>query len=58
MKSHIVVCCNNRPAAAEAINNVYKLPRIKLSIRYLHEAAYSPPKATWLKAIQKGNYLS
>ena len=58
MKSHIAACCNDRPAMAEAINKVYKLPSIELSIRYLHGAAGFPTKATWLKAIRKRNYLS
>ena len=42
----------------EAINHVYKLPSIKPAICYLHTAAGFSTKATWLKAIQKRNYLS
>ena len=40
----------------EAINNVYELPSIEQSISYLHEATGFPTKATWLKAIRRGNY--
>jgi len=40
----------------EDINNVYELPSIEQSIRYLHGAAGFPTKATWLKAIRRGNY--
>ena len=40
----------------DSINNVYELPSIDQSIRYLHGAAGFPTKATWLKAIRCGNY--
>eukprot|EP00804_Cyclotella_cryptica_P025733 CCRYP_002928-RA/>CCRYP_002928-RA protein AED:0.21 eAED:0.24 QI:0/0/0/1/0/0/4/0/800 len=40
----------------EHILNVYKLPSITQSIRYLHAAAGSPTKLSWLSAIRKGNY--
>eukprot|EP00804_Cyclotella_cryptica_P008991 CCRYP_003100-RA/>CCRYP_003100-RA protein AED:0.31 eAED:0.29 QI:0/-1/0/1/-1/1/1/0/525 len=38
------------------ILNVYELPSIEQSIRYLHAAAGFPTKSTWLAAICKGNY--
>eukprot|EP00804_Cyclotella_cryptica_P014588 CCRYP_020642-RA/>CCRYP_020642-RA protein AED:0.50 eAED:0.40 QI:0/0/0/1/0/0/2/0/231 len=38
------------------ILNVYELPSIEQSIRYLHAAAGFPTKSTWLAAIRKGNY--
>ena len=41
---------------ANTIYNVYELPSIEQSIRYLHAAAGFPTKATWLKAIRRGNY--
>ena len=41
-----------------AINNVYDLLSIKPAIHYLHGAAEFPTKATWLKAICNGNYLT
>ena len=40
----------------EHILNVYELPSIEQSIRYLHAAAGFPTKSTWLAAIRKGNY--
>ena len=40
----------------EYIHNVYELPSIEPTIRYLHAAAGFPVKATWLKAIRNGNY--
>jgi hypothetical protein len=42
----------------EYINNMYKLPSIEPTIRYLHAAAGFPVEKTWLKAIQRGNYNS
>ena len=45
-------------SAMEVINNVYKLPSIKQSIRYLHAATGHPKRPTWLKAISQGNYNS
>jgi hypothetical protein len=42
----------------EYVHNVYKLPCIKQTVRYLHTAAGHPTEDTWLKAIRKGNYNS
>jgi hypothetical protein len=42
----------------EYLHNVYKLPSVEPTIRYLHGAASFPTKASWLKAICKENYLS
>jgi hypothetical protein len=39
----------------EYIYNVYKLPSIEQTIRYLHAAAGFLVERTWLKAIQQGN---
>ena len=55
---HIMKCCKDRPNPVGAINNVYDLPIIKPAICYLHGASGSPTKATWLKAIRNGNYLT
>eukprot|EP00804_Cyclotella_cryptica_P009373 CCRYP_018077-RA/>CCRYP_018077-RA protein AED:0.09 eAED:0.09 QI:0/0/0/1/1/1/2/0/1069 len=38
------------------ILNVYELPSIEQTIRYLHAAAGFPTKATWMAAIRRGNY--
>ena len=48
----------SRPNPSEAINNVYELPSIERAVRYLHGAAGFPTKATWLKSIRAGNYLT
>jgi hypothetical protein len=40
----------------EYIHNVYKLPSLEPTIRYLHVAVGFPPKSIWLKAIRQGNY--
>jgi hypothetical protein len=32
-------------------HNIYKLPSLEPTVRYLHAAASFPPKATWLKAV-------
>jgi hypothetical protein len=42
----------------EYIYNVYELPSIKPTTRYLHAAAGFPVEETWLKAVQQGNYNS
>jgi hypothetical protein len=42
----------------EYLHNLYELPSIEPTIRYLHGAAGFPTKASWLKDIRKGNYLS
>ena len=55
---HIKTNCDDGPAPEKAINNVYELPSTEPTIRYLHDASYLPTKATWLKAIRKGNYQS
>ena len=44
------------PPRPEYLQNVYELPSIGQTIRYLHAAAGYPVKATWLKAIRNGNY--
>ncbi len=35
----------------EYLHNVYKLPSLEPTVRYLHATASFPPKATWLKAV-------
>ena len=47
-----------RPSSVEAINDVYELPRIETAILYLQDDAGFPIKSTFLKIIQKGNYLT
>jgi hypothetical protein len=42
----------------EYIHNVYELPSIELTIRYLHAAAGFPVEETWLKVVWRGNYNS
>jgi hypothetical protein len=42
----------------EHIHNVYELPSVEPSIRYLHGAAGFPTKPSWLKVIRRGNYNS
>jgi hypothetical protein len=42
----------------EYIHNVYKLPSIEPTIRYLHAAAGFPTKESWSGAIRQGNYNS
>ncbi len=48
--------CNNQ--CQEYLHNVCEIPSIEPTICYLHGAAGIPTKASWLKAICKGNYLS
>jgi hypothetical protein len=56
-RDHVVLqMCKNH--CQEYLHNIYKLPSIEPTICYLHGAAGFPTKASWLKAIRKGNYLS
>jgi hypothetical protein len=48
--------CKNH--CQEYLHNVYELPIVEPTIWYLHGAAGFPTKASWLKAICKGNYIS
>ncbi len=42
----------------EEASNVYSLPSIQQSIKYLHAAAGFPVKETWIDAIKHGNFLT
>jgi hypothetical protein len=42
----------------EETHNVYSLPSIAQSIKYLHAAAGFPIKEMWLEAIKTGNYVT
>jgi hypothetical protein len=42
----------------EEAANVYNLPSIPQTIRYLHAAAGYPTEDSWIKAIKAGNYIS
>ena len=46
------------PPQTDTINNVYDLASIGRAVQYLHAATGFLTKATWIKAIRKGNYLS
>ena len=48
----------NHTDPGQSINNVYELPNIEQSIKYLHACAGFPKKATWLKAIGLVNYTT
>ena len=47
-----------RPAAGEAINNVYELPSMERAVRYLHAAVGFSTKETWINSIHNGNYIT
>ena len=57
MLEHITTMCA-RPSNGDTINHVYKLPSVEPAVRYLHAAIGFSTKATWLKAIRAGNFLS
>jgi hypothetical protein len=40
----------------EQANNVYDLPSVSQTVKYLHAAAGFPVKDTWTKAIKAGNF--
>jgi hypothetical protein len=48
--------CKNH--CQEYLHNVFKLPSVEQTILHLHGAAGFPTKASWFKAICKGNHLS
>ena len=57
---YIDLCNNNsdKPSTVESIHNVYELPSIEQTIRYIHAEAVFPTKYTWIKSICNGNYLT
>jgi hypothetical protein len=42
----------------EIVANVYDIPSINQTIKYLHAAAGYPVEDTWVKAINAGNYIT
>jgi len=48
----------NNESTKESVNNVYDLPSINQTVKYLHAAAGFPTKETWLKAINAGNFAT
>ena len=56
--NHIKDFIKDIPSSVEVINNVYELPSIEQSVRYIHVAVGFPTKATWIKSILMGNYLT
>ena len=55
-----IVLCHTDPASPspeEEIHNVYELPSIERTIRYLHAEEGFPTKSTWIKSIRNGNFL-
>jgi hypothetical protein len=56
-RNHVTLqMCKNH--CQQYLHNVYELPSVEPTIQYLHGAAGFPTKASWLKAICKGNYIS
>lgn len=47
-----------RPNQVDALKNVYELLSTEKVVLYLHMAVGFPLQATWIKAIQAGNYCS
>jgi hypothetical protein len=45
------------PQLREVVNNIYDLPSIEQAIRFTHACIGFPTKATWLKAIRRGNFV-
>ncbi len=46
----------NEDKLSEAAHNLFELPSLRESIRYLHASLGFPVKSTWLKAIRAGNF--
>ena len=56
MLAHILLF--SKPDQAKAIHDMYELPSVERAVHYLHATAGFPTKATWLKAIRNGHYVS
>jgi hypothetical protein len=57
VRDHVALqMCKNH--CQEYLHNIYELPSVEATIWYLHGVVGFPTKASWLKAISKGNYLS
>ncbi len=52
------ISATDKPESKEEVSNVYSLPTISQSIRYLHAAAGFPVKGAWLDAIKAGNFVT
>jgi hypothetical protein len=50
------VSANHKANKQEQTNNVYSLPLMAQTIKYLHAAAGYPVEDTWIAAINAGNY--
>jgi hypothetical protein len=46
------------PTGKEEMNNVYRLPSIPQTVKYLHAAAGFSPEGTWYKAVKAGNFIT
>ena len=55
--THIEYFISNHEAG-ETINNIYEIPSLACAVQYLHVATGFPTKATWIKSIHNGNYLT
>jgi hypothetical protein len=49
---------DNDDSMKERANNVYNLPSINQTVKYLHAGSGFPTKGTWLKAINAGNFAT
>ena len=52
----LLTMSTSKKAMKERANNVYNLPSINQTVRYLHTAARLPTKETWLKGIKARNF--
>ena len=41
----------------ESLNNVFDIPSIEHTIRYMHASIGFPIRRTWVKAIWRGNFI-
>ena len=47
----------NMEELKHVVNNLFELPSVEQAIRFVHACVGYPTKATWLKAIRKGNFV-
>ena len=46
-----------REQVREEVNNLFDIPSMEQAIRFVHACCGFPTKATWLKAIRRGNFV-
>ena len=54
LREEAEMCAHQRDGQINKVNNMFHTTMKAELIKYLHQAAFSPVKATWKKAIENG----